>query len=105
MANKIRRYLKLANTVFFKTSLLAFSGVYFSLLPTTAMSVTLENSGDKATVIIVAEGAGRRDYAVDTKKSITFCLKGCFITLANGERYALNGTEVIEISGNRLGFH
>ncbi|UXM94348.1 hypothetical protein N5853_09530 [Bartonella sp. HY329] len=76
-----------------------------ALSPTNSMAATVQNSGDKAAIIIVAEGAARRDYSVDPQKQISFCLKGCFITLANGDRYALNGSEAIEISGNRISFH
>ena len=90
-----------------KTTSLIVSITLFvaSALPFNALAASVQNSGDKAAVIIVAEGATRRDYSVDATKQISFCLKGCFITLANGDRYALNGSEVIEITGNRISFH
>lgn len=84
---------------------LAINFIVVSIFSFGSAAATIQNSGDKAAIIIVAEGATRRDYSVDPQKQISFCLKGCFITLANGDRYALNGSEVIEISGNRISFH
>lgn len=75
------------------------------LFPTDIMAATILNSGDKAVVIIVSEGARRRDYSIDPQKQISVCLKGCFMTLPDGDRYALKGEENVEVSGSRIIFH
>ncbi|MGE0499363.1 MAG: hypothetical protein AB7I79_08905 [Rhizobiaceae bacterium] len=49
--------------------------------------------------LIVTEGGTRTELAVGAGETVDFCPSGCFVTMPNGDREALTGSEIIEISG------
>jgi hypothetical protein len=51
--------------------------------------------------VIVTEGGSQSEVAVASGQTADICPNGCFITLPNGDRQALTGSEIIEISGGR----
>lgn len=64
-----------------------------------AVSATLVNRDGEAQVVTVTEGTNRVEVSVDPEQSVDFCPSGCFVTLPNGDRQALEGGETIEIRG------
>lgn len=75
------------------TSLLALAGV------TSAASIV--NRDAETQTVIVTEGGSQSEVAVASGQTAEICPDGCFITLPNGDRQALTGSEVIEISGGK----
>ncbi|HTV70276.1 MAG TPA: hypothetical protein VMF90_17245 [Rhizobiaceae bacterium] len=49
--------------------------------------------------LIVTEGGNQSEIAIGAGETVEFCPTGCFVTMPNGDREALTGTETIEISG------
>lgn len=71
-------------------------------LPAHAASVT--NKDDVERTLIVTEGGNRSEVVLSAGETIDFCGGGCFVTMPNGDREALTGSESIEISGGRAEF-
>ena len=49
--------------------------------------------------LIVTEGGSKSELALAAGETVEFCRGGCFVTMPNGDRQALTGSETIEISG------
>jgi hypothetical protein len=49
--------------------------------------------------LIVTEGGSKSELALAAGETVEFCTAGCFVTMPNGDREALTGSETIEISG------
>ncbi len=49
--------------------------------------------------LIVTEGGTKSELALSGGETVEFCAAGCFVTLQNGDREVLTGSETIEISG------
>jgi hypothetical protein len=64
-----------------------------------AHSASAVNLDNEPHTLIVTEGDTRTELAVAAGETIQFCPTGCFVTMPNGDREALSGSEVIEISG------
>jgi hypothetical protein len=71
-------------------SLLGLSG--------SAYSASVINLDAEARTIIVTEGGSQSELAVAAGQTVEFCPSGCFVTMPNGDREALTGTETVEIS-------
>lgn len=65
-------------------------------LPALAADVT--NSSKAEIIVLVTEDGTRSELTVAVGQKINFCEEGCFVTLPNGDRHALTGTEAIDIS-------
>lgn len=65
--------------------------------PAVAASVT--NKDADTQVLVIVEGGSRMEIAVEPGATQTICPAGCFVTLPNGDRIALNGGEEVEIEG------
>lgn len=70
----------------------------------TGLTASIKNIDAKTQTIIIAEGDNRRDVVLKTDQQISVCLKGCFITMPNGDRVALDGDETVEINNGRANF-
>lgn len=68
-------------------------------LPAVAASVT--NKDDVARTLIITEDGNKSELVLDPGETQPFCADGCFVTMPNGDREALTGSESIEISGGR----
>jgi predicted porin len=78
-------------------ALLASAGL--ALAATTAGAATLVNLGDAPVTIVVTEDGQKNEVTAGPAETVQFCVAGCFVTLPNGERQALAGTETLEITG------
>jgi opacity protein-like surface antigen len=63
-----------------------------------AISATAVNNDAEPRTLIVTEGGDRSEVSLAGGETITFCAGGCFVTLPNGDREALTGSETIEIT-------
>ena len=79
------------NLVVASLCLLAGSGAAYA-----ASAVNLDS---EARTLIVTEGGARSELAIAAGETVEFCASGCFVTLPNGDREALTGSETLEISG------
>jgi predicted porin len=64
-----------------------------------ASAATLVNKGDAPVTVIVTEDGQKNEVTAGPAETVQFCVAGCFITLPNGDRQALTGSETVEISG------
>ena len=64
-----------------------------------AHSASAVNHDSEPHTLIVTEGDSKTELAVGAGETVQFCQTGCFVTMPNGDREALSGSEVIEISG------
>jgi hypothetical protein len=67
-----------------------------------AIGATLTNLDADPFIFIVTEHGKRTEVGVRKGETLEFCFHGCFVALPNGNRAALTGDEVIEISGGRI---
>ncbi|MBS3651308.1 hypothetical protein KEU06_22090 [Pseudaminobacter sp. 19-2017] len=57
------------------------------------------NLDTEVRTLIVTEGGARSELAIAAGETVEFCASGCFVTMPNGDREALTGSETLEISG------
>ena len=57
------------------------------------------NLDSEPRTLIVTEGSSKSELALAGGETVEFCQAGCFVTMPNGDREALTGSETIEISG------
>jgi len=70
-----------------------------ALGPAAAASVI--NKDAEPRTIVVTEGSTRTELVVAPGESVEFCPSTCFVTMPDGDRAALTGSEIIEISGGK----
>jgi opacity protein-like surface antigen len=78
-----------------------FSVALVSMLLMTgaASAASVVNRDADAQTIVVTEGSDKTEMTIGAGESVEFCASGCFVTMPNGDRQALTGTETVEISG------
>lgn len=81
-----------------KTILVALT---LSLVAAPALAATVVNNDGEVRTLIVTEGSSKSELAVGAGESVDFCPSGCFVTMPNGDREALTGSETIEIKGGQ----
>jgi hypothetical protein len=67
-----------------------------------AMAASVTNKDGDTQVLVIVEGGSRMEVALEPGATETICPTGCFVTLPNGDRIALNGGEECRDPG-RLG--
>ncbi len=72
-------------------ALFAVSGAAFG-----ASAVNLDS---ETRTLIVTEGGSKSELSLAGGETVEFCPTGCFVTMPNGDREALTGSETVEISG------
>jgi hypothetical protein len=63
------------------------------------MAASAVNLDTETRTLIVTEGGSKSELALAGGETVQFCRDGCFVTMPNGDREALSGSETIEISG------
>lgn len=66
-----------------------------------AAAATVTNSDGSAQTIVVTEGASKQELVIAPGDTVSFCPSGCFVTMPNGDREALSGSEAVTISGGQ----
>ena len=67
--------------------------------PRTASPARIVNRDAGPQTVVVTEGGDKSELTVGPGESVDFCSGGCFVTMPNGDRQALTGSETVEISG------
>jgi len=65
----------------------------------TAFGASAVNLDSEPRTIIVTEGGDKSELSLAGGETVEFCPSGCFVTMPNGDREALTGSETVEISG------
>ncbi|BCH24348.1 hypothetical protein MesoLjLc_40100 [Mesorhizobium sp. L-8-10] len=63
------------------------------------MAASAVNLDSEPRTLVVTEGGNKTELALPAGQTVEFCPNGCFVTMPNGDREALTGSETIEISG------
>lgn len=71
------------------------------VVATPVIAATVINRDDTVQTLTVTEGAAQVKLSVGPGESVEFCLNGCFVTMPNGDREVLTGTERLEIEASR----
>lgn len=69
--------------------------------PAIASAATVTNLDDTDHVLIVSEGGSQVELNIGAGETIEICPDGCFVTLPNGDREVLTGTETLQIEASR----
>lgn len=69
--------------------------------PAAASAATVTNRDDTAHTLIVTEGGQQVELSIGPGESIEICPSGCFVTMPNGDREVLTGSERLEIEASR----
>ncbi|GAA5102415.1 hypothetical protein [Bartonella acomydis] len=70
----------------------------------TTFAATVKNTDLKVQSLIIVEGSAPLNISLNTHQTITICMKGCFITFPNKDRFAIKAEDNIEISKGRAVF-
>jgi hypothetical protein len=68
-------------------------------LGSAAFGASAVNKDAEPRTLIVTEGGSKSELSLAGGETVEFCPSGCFVTMPNGDREALTGSETIEISG------
>ena len=69
-----------------------------------AAAATITNDDDTGHTLLVTEGGNQTSVAIAAGETIEICPQGCFVTMPNGDREALTGTETLRIEASRSVF-
>ena len=66
-----------------------------------ALAANISNKDAEAHVIVVTENGAKSEMALAAGESTSFCPSGCFVTMPNGDRVPLQGSENVEIQAGK----
>lgn len=75
------------------------ASLLLATLTAPAFAATLTNSDSTPLQLTITEPRGRTDVAIEPGATEDICPAGCFVTLPNGDRLGLSGSETIEVKG------
>ncbi|MCZ2158263.1 hypothetical protein NPX99_03050 [Bartonella sp. 220] len=78
--------------------------VLFDILTLTTFAATVKNTDLKVQSLTIVEGSIPLNISLNTHQTVTICMKGCFITFPNKDRFAIKAEDNIEISEGRAIF-
>ena len=64
-------------------------------------AATVINKDGAAIMIVVTEGGQKTEVGIEPGKSVNVCGGGCFVTMPNGDRETLTGSETVEINAGK----
>lgn len=64
-----------------------------------AHAASAVNRDSEPRTLVVTEGGSKQELSIAPGETVQFCAGGCFVTMPNGDREALTGSETVEISG------
>lgn len=85
--------------VVLKTGLLA--GLVIGFGAGHGFAASVSNTDASAQTLVVTEGASKRELIVAPGETVDFCPSGCFVTMPNGDREALTGSEAVTLKGGK----
>ena len=69
-----------------------------------ANAASIMNADGQAYTLVVTEGGQQAEVGIGAGETKQLCASGCFITMPNGDREALSGSETVEINGGKASF-
>ena len=66
-----------------------------------AGAATIINTDGQAYSLQVTEGGEQNEIGIQSGETISVCPAGCFVTMPNGDRETLSGSETVEIVGGK----
>lgn len=66
-----------------------------------AQAATITNTDGQAHSLVVTEAGVTSDLVVGPGETVSACDAGCFLTMPNGDRETLAGSETVEIVGGK----
>ncbi|MCZ2328628.1 hypothetical protein [Bartonella sp. F02] len=81
--------------------------IVFTLLNiciTKVFAATIKNNDSKIQSLVIAEGSTLSNISLNANQTITVCIKGCFITFPNKDRFVIKSEDTIEINEGRAFF-
>ncbi|WP_375665696.1 hypothetical protein [Bartonella sp. TT121SHDZB] len=78
--------------------------ILLSVFTITAFAATVKNTDLKVQPLIVVEGSIPLKISLNTHQTITICMKRCFVTFPNKDRFVIKADDNIEISRGRAIF-
>ncbi|EJF95915.1 hypothetical protein LBE40_02065 [Bartonella taylorii] len=69
-----------------------------------AFAATVRNTDLKAQSLIIVEGSIPLNISLNAHQTVKICMKGCFITFPNKDRFVVMAEDNIEISKGRAIF-
>ena len=70
-------------------------------MPAVAAAATVTNRDDTPHKLVITEGGQQVELSIGPGESIEICPTGCFVTMPNGDREVLTGSERLEIEASR----
>jgi hypothetical protein len=70
-----------------------------TVLSNAAHAASAVNLDSEPRTLIVTENGNKSELPIAAGETVEFCSSGCFVTMPNGDREALTGSETVEISG------
>ncbi|WP_273755389.1 MULTISPECIES: hypothetical protein [unclassified Bartonella] len=70
----------------------------------TTFAATVKNTDAKVQSLIIVEGSIPLNISLSSQQTVTICMKGCFITFPNKDRFVIKADDNIEISRGRAIF-
>lgn len=80
------------------------AAILLDILSITAFAATVKNTDLKVQSLIIVEGSVPVNISLNSQQIVTICMKGCFITFPNKDRFAVKAEDNIEISEGRAIF-
>ena len=85
-----------------KKTLIAAAALTVALAPAAlASAASVTNLDDTEHTLIVTEGGNQVELSIGPGETIEICPEGCFVTMPNGDREVLTGTETLSIEASR----
>lgn len=78
-------------------TLVTTAGLALALGMSSALAAEITNQDAESHTLPVTEAGVRTEVVIDAGATVSICAAGCFITMPNGDRAALVGTEVVDI--------
>jgi 2-C-methyl-D-erythritol 4-phosphate cytidylyltransferase len=66
-----------------------------------AAAASVINMDAEQRTIVVTEGSSRTEIVLGAGETVEICPTACFVTMPDGDRAALTGSEIIEISNGK----
>ncbi len=66
-----------------------------------AGAATIINTDGQAYSLQITEGGEQKEVGIQPGETISECPAGCFVTMPNGDRETLSGSETVEIVGGK----
>ncbi|EJF86394.1 hypothetical protein [Candidatus Bartonella washoeensis] len=83
---------------------LFFAITLLDILTATAFTATVKNTDLKVQSLIIVEGSRPSTISLNSNQTVTVCMKGCFVTFPNKDRFAIKAEDNIEINEDRVIF-